>query len=111
MEGKRFLIEFIGGDWDGKTLDSHSRDEIERMHVKQCLFMTDNGTIGKAWHGISMETSSRLAKRAIPTSDLKRPEGGKTHKYTVVERLDEDDDVLVRVEYSVRNPSQDKKTK
>ena len=111
MEEKRILIEFIGGDWDGKTIDSHSPEEEDRHHVQTCLHMTRNGTVGKAFHGMSMQSSDQLARGEITFDDTKRPEGRRTHKYTVVERLDVDDEVLIRMRYSVRDPSREKKAK
>ena len=107
MDEKRILIEFIGGDWDGKTLDSHSPDKAERMYEQSCLFLTRDGTVGKAFHGFSMIAFDRMRKGEISMDDAK-PSGRKTHKYTVTERLDEGDEVLIRLKYSIRDPDQEK---
>jgi hypothetical protein len=101
MAEKRILIEVLGGDWDGRTIDSQSPDETERMHVHTCLHLTRNGTVGKSFHGASMQMSDMLKKGEASTRDWK-PIEGKTHKYTVVERLDEGEEVLIRMKYSVR---------
>lgn len=98
---KRILIEFLGGDWDGKTIDSQSSDETERMHVHTCLHLTRNGTVGRSFHGASMQMSDMLKKGECSLNDWK-PVGGETHKYTVVERLEEHDEVLIRMKCSVR---------
>lgn len=100
MSGKRVLIEFLGGDMDGRTLDSDSSDPSEKKMIESCLAMTDNGTLGRAVHGFSMTTTQAMARGEIAHSDLKRPKG--THQYTVAERLDEGDETLIRMRYSVR---------
>jgi len=106
----RILIEFYGGgDWDGKTLDSHSSDPREAQIAFHYYDFTRNGEIGRAFHGVSMGQFERMVRGEITSSDLKF-EPGKSHKYTVMERLDEGDEVLVRIKYSVRDANKGKET-
>jgi hypothetical protein len=99
MDQQRILIEFIGGDWDGKTLDSQSADDTERQAIDCCLYMTDNGTVGKAFHGGSISMLYSLMKGRQMPERKSEPKG--MHKYTVFERLDEDNEVLIRIRYSI----------
>lgn len=96
--GKRILIEFVGGDFDGRTLDSESPNEHERWLVDSCMSMTHNGTVGCAFHGFSMSTiEARMRGEEVEAGS---PKG--THKYTVLDRLDDGDEVLIRMGYSVK---------
>jgi len=104
VSGRRILIEFLGGDMDGRTLDSTSADSAERRMLESCLALTKNGRVGAAFHGVSMTTAEAMMQGMLSHSDLKSPKG--THKYTVVERLDEGDETLIRMKYSVNPPQQ-----
>jgi hypothetical protein len=102
---KRFLIEFVGGDVDGRTFDSASADPVERQIVQSLLFMTDNGTVDKAFHGVSMLANEALRRGEVEFSNLNFGHSGKTNKYTVAERLEHGDEVLIRMKYSVKEPT------
>ena len=59
-ERKRILIEFFGGDWDGRSLDTESQDPDERRFVHHCFFMTRQGTVARAFHGASLSQFRRV---------------------------------------------------
>lgn len=101
MATKRILIEISGGDADGRTFDSASTDPVERQMVEQLLWLTGNGTEGKAFHGLSISASEELSRGNLTMKDMKRSSDGSTHKYTVLERHEDDDGILIRVGYSV----------
>lgn len=99
MTSARILIEFLGGDWDGKTLDSQSPDEEERELLWGCYDMTGQGTVGGAFHGVSMSQLEGSLKGERSLRNIKLERG--SHKYTVVERVEEGNEILVRLKYSV----------
>jgi hypothetical protein len=100
MSEKRYLIEVIGGDADGRTFDSQSPDATERKMVECLVFMTHDGKVGSAFHGVSMGMEEALWHGKKGIHDWKPTTG--THKYTVVERIEEGNEVLIRLQYSVR---------
>jgi hypothetical protein len=100
MSEKRFLIEIIGGDVDGRTFDSLSADAVEREMVQGLLHMSHEGKVGHAFHGVSIAMIEAMRRGEKGHRDWKPATG--THKYTVVERLDEGDEVLIRLRYSVK---------
>ena len=102
MAEKHICIEFIGGDMDGRTLDSHSGDPNEQWILESCLDMTRNGTVGRAFHGQSLSVMESLMRGELSPTDLRRERPSGTHQYTVSERLDDGEEVLIRMRYSVR---------
>jgi len=102
---QRVLIEFSGGDWDGKTLDSDSQDESERFRVRTILAMTNNGTVGRAFHGLSMAAGEMLRRgeASIKKSQGRGPRP--MHRYTVTGRLDEGNETLIRIRHDVELPT------
>ena len=108
-EQRRYLIEFCGGDWDGKILDSQSEDEQERHRADGCLFMTENGTVGRAFHGRSMVMGEMLARGEISYKDLDAARGPRKgprpmHRYTVTDRKQEGNVTRIKITYDVELP-------
>lgn len=101
MSNKRILIEISGGDADGRTFDSASTDPVEKQMVQSLLWMTSKGTEGKAFHGLSISANEALSRGALNFKDVKASSDGSTHKYTVFERHEDDDGILIRIGYSV----------
>lgn len=100
-EPKRVLLEFIGGgDWDGKILDSQSQDPIEAKFALHYYDLTHQGKVGHAFYGVSMGQVERMIRDGLPPCHVKL-EKGKAHKYEVVERLQEGEEILVRIKYSI----------
>jgi hypothetical protein len=98
---KRILIEISGGDADGRTFDSASTDPIEKQMVQSLLHMTRNGTEGKAFHGLSISACEAMSRGKLAIKNTKASSDGSTHKYTVLERHEDDDGILIRIGYSV----------
>ncbi len=95
---KRTFLEFIGGYWDGKTLDGISGDPTEQDRFRTCQFLTHDFEIGRGFGGPS-EFAQEYAQQ----------HGGKAaaevgfrwaHSYRIVERLEEGDEILVRFKYA-----------
>jgi len=103
---KRILIELSGGDADGRTFDSASTDHIEKQMVEQLLWMTSNGTEGKAFHGLSISACEAISRGTLTMKDAKTSGDGSTHKYTVLVRYEDDDGILIRIGYSVNRQGQ-----
>jgi hypothetical protein len=98
---KRIRLEFSGGYWDGKTLDSQSTDMDEVEWLRTILFLTKNGTKGQAFHGLSPDAARFLASQGWP----KPKGGGSTHQYTVTNKIETDTGIFVTLQYSVRPPN------
>ncbi len=103
---KRILIEFFGGDMDGRIMDSHSADPIECDLVRiysQAFLKSDH----PARHEISYSNLERLMRGEIAFDQVESSTVGKSASYSVVERLDTADGLLIRVRYSSReSPNQ-----
>jgi hypothetical protein len=93
----RFLLEFVGGYWDGKTIDSASQDADERDRVWQCLWLTENGMVGRAYMGVSPAGIEYLKEHGPQAT---RDAGFRiSHVYRIAERLEEGNEVLIRLKY------------
>jgi hypothetical protein len=106
MPEKRTLIEIVGGDCDGRTFDSASIDPYERQIVFGVLQMTQNGTQGKGFQGVSISALEALARGKLALQNIKPSSDGSFHSYTVLKRCEVPESVLIRIEYSVTQPSQ-----
>jgi hypothetical protein len=102
MDEKRHLLEFVGGDVDGRTYDSESSDRIERDIVRTMLRLTDNGAMGGTVLGVSMVVQEKLRRGEMAEEDSKY-DGDSAHAYTVVDRQEDGDVIHVRLRYSVRS--------
>jgi hypothetical protein len=81
----RIVVKFEGGYRDGAMLDSANPSEaIEASGIYQ--LMTDKGTIGKGFRGISWE-------------ELKPISGN--HCYLVSEKIEQDDVITLTMKYEV----------
>ncbi len=97
---KRVLIEMIGGDMDGRTLDSDSADPIEQVQVKMVLSMTKNGTVGHGFNGLSMSAIQALQTGEKTVQDF-GPANAR-HSYMVISRDEHDDKIVIRVRHVYR---------
>jgi len=95
---ERIILEFIGGYWDGKTLDTASSDAEEVMLARGYYLMAHDGRIEAGIEGVSPEAIAFAQKHGWEGAI----EAGfrSTHVYRVVERLEEGQEILVRFKYS-----------
>ena len=98
---KRIILEFIGGYWDGKTLDTASSDPDEASLASGYYLMTHEGTIGKGFEGVSEEAVAYAHKHGWEAAKDVGFRWG--HVYRVIERLEEGDEILVRLKYSLKS--------
>ena len=86
---ERIIIEFIGGDADGKILDSNSNDKIESILAKTLYKGLRNGAIGASLDRAPMDVMERLAKwEQVEIKNLRR------YRYDVIDQLQEGDGVI-----------------
>ena len=97
----RVLIEFIGGCWDGKNLDSQSADEVERTYVTGIYAMTHHGEVGRAFRGFSMDSLDQSRKKGLSMEKFIDAGASANHRYTVTDRIERDNEILIRLEYSL----------
>lgn len=100
---KQILVEFLGGDWDGRTIDSLSGDPLEASLAIMFCEVLHGGTEGKGWKGVSMSQMERARRGELKAEQIDQVT--KTHQYTVVERLEDDNTVYFRMKYSVGQPN------
>ena len=108
MEGsqvnKRIVIEFIGGFKDGDCLRSDSEDPEEvKSALSYYLVFSKQGTIGKRFRAISDARWNEL-EDIVEVTDagpvlMRAPIAGMNHVYEVVDRIEDDDRILVRYQY------------
>lgn len=95
---KRFVLEFLGGDWDGKCLDSQSADHEEVVLAQVFYFKTQDGTVGKGFNQFTDQAIQFACKRG-----WMEPNGAsKGHDYKIIERRDEGDRTRLRLKHASR---------
>ncbi len=80
---KPFILEFIGGCWDGMNLCSHSPDPVELKLAKTCYAETGAGAVGKT--------------TLVPAEYGTRRGSSRGNRYVVVHRMETGGEVLVRL--------------
>ncbi len=81
---KPFILEFIGGCWDGMNLCSESSDPVEVKLAKGCYAETEGGTEGKT--------------TVLPSEYGTRRGTSRGSKYVVVHRMEVGGELLIRLE-------------
>lgn len=91
---KRIIVEFIGGDADGKVYDSESADPSEAQYAGITYIATEGGTIGRGVRSMPLAMKEEL--RAGNTSALK---GYHPHEYRIVDRTEDENEIRIRMQY------------
>lgn len=102
---KRVIVEVIGGDADGLYLDSEDQDSALAEEAKSVYRMTEGGTVGRATAGLSM---GRLIRLRSGDRSAAENHGGHAHYYCVSERIEEDSEILIRLQHSLTHPHKPK---
>lgn len=99
---KRIVIEFYGGDFDGRKWDSFSPDPIESKNAIEfgLTFFREVGG-GLSGMGLARLEASWRGERQLTLAELKPPRDGRFHAYTVTQRLEDESAILIRVEYGI----------
>jgi hypothetical protein len=100
LSEKTIYIEFLGGDMDGRTIDTATATPAENLLIRMIYNMSHGGQIGQGSYGVSMSHIEKTteAGKYVPPSMQKRM----AHQYIVAEREETESEVLLRVRYSVR---------
>jgi hypothetical protein len=91
---KRVVLEFFGGCWNGRSLDSGSSDAEERKLAHGYYFKTEDGTIGHGIKELSPQAHDFARKHGWEDSDEPGYESGEN--YQVVEKVDEAERMVVK---------------
>ncbi len=89
----KIIFEFTGGPLDGKTVEGESgeQDEADRYFA-----LTHHGKVGQRFRIGSDYAIDLLAAEGLKED---RPHHFRRHTYDVTDRLEGDDEVLIRAEY------------
>jgi hypothetical protein len=98
--GDHVLLEFVGGYWDGKFLDNESDDGMEVELANGYYRITDGGAVGQGFSGLLPEAAEFAQVRGWQAEEDAGLAGN--HAYRVAERLEEDNEILVRFQYGVK---------
>ena len=87
------IFEFAGGPHDGKTLQGRMADggDAERYYM-----FTNHGTVGQRFKVASDYTVETLTREQLT---IAKPNRFQRHFYVVTDRVDGEDEILIRVEY------------
>lgn len=94
---KRVVIEFFGGCWDGRSLDTGSSDPQERKLAHGCYFKTEDGTIGRGLEGLSPQAHEFGLGHGW--EDPEQPGYDPGEDYQVVEKVDEAERMVVKLRH------------
>ncbi len=90
---KRLILQFEGGEWDGRRLDSQSADTHEALLAVAYYCVTDQGSVGKACD--ARPTAQWFQPGA---SDPAGSGVSRNCQYRVVQRLEDEERVVVKLE-------------
>lgn len=99
-ETMKIIFEFVGGPMDGKALVGNDTDpppqDGSRDWASAYYTLTDGGAVGKPFwtaSDYSLGLLRTLSEKKLDRLNLQ------AHQYEVTDRLEGDDEVLVRVQY------------
>jgi hypothetical protein len=90
---KRLVLQFEGGDWHGRSLDSQSADTHEALLAAAYYCLTDQGTVGKTCDGRPIAPWFQQDATDPAATDF-----GKACYYRVAQRVEDEERILVRFE-------------
>jgi len=91
-QGKKVLIEFVGGPRDSEFIAHDSPHPWDRVHAQFIWAATSGGVVGRRTIGGSpfgIEMIREMGPDARPQA----------HYYDVMERLEEPNEILIRLKY------------
>ena len=92
------MLEFYGGPWDAKNLDSASEDFDQVAWVRDIRMLTKDCETGQSFQGLNFDIAAQ-----IPPGYWSKLQP--FHQYTVTDRLESDTEVLVRLTYACVAPT------
>lgn len=98
---RRFVLQFLGGWWHGRSLDSQSPDPEERILAQTLYFLASDGKVGGKIAGLSAEAIQFAGKR-----NWEPPEGVPVDPaacdYMVIDRREEGPGTVVVLKHGAR---------
>jgi hypothetical protein len=101
LPSKRIVLEFVGGDADGRVIDSDSATPPERDLIMSVFYLSDGGKVGRWWYGASITQMEQMGRRPVHTLPKSQP--GLFHSYAVVDRQESETELHILLKYSVRD--------
>ena len=94
----KIIFEFVGGPLDGQTVvgNAGQQNEADRYYV-----LTHHGRVGQRFRVASNYAIETLAQEELKEE---KPHHFQPHRYEVTDRIEEDDEVLIRVEHLEQEP-------
>jgi hypothetical protein len=93
---KRINVEVKGGDADGLFLATDDPDSAIADTALMVYQLTEGGTKGRAFAGMSIANNLRLRK-GESLAPFQR--GMQAHYYTVIEQIDEPNEMLIQLQH------------
>jgi hypothetical protein len=104
---KPLCIEILGGgEEDGLHLDTRTQDPVVLQQVQTIYRLTGGGEVGHTMTGMSIANLGRLLNGEHLTP---YQFGGQPHYYTIVERVEDDRELLLQVQYTAGRTTPPKK--
>jgi hypothetical protein len=98
---RQFVLQFLGGCWQGRSLDSESPDHEEMILAQAIYFLVGDGTVGRKIHGLTPEAIRFAAKRK-----WELPEPAKLDPaacdYTVIDRRGDPKKMVIVLKHGVK---------
>jgi hypothetical protein len=95
---KPVVLEFVGGNWDGRSLSTDSDDQQEALLAAACYEICHHGSIGEECAGLSNDavTFARTHGWAVP----KEARWHGIHHYLVTERRETQKEIVVKLSHT-----------
>lgn len=98
-EFKHIRIEFSGGFWCGKTLDSRSPVPQEAELANGYYLMNEQGTIAGLFDRLSMAAVRLIRMRGWSVNEMNQAGFDGRHAYALVERIEYEVEIVLRFRY------------
>ena len=94
---KTIVLEFAGGYWEGKSLNTDSADQEEAFLAAACYEMSHHGAIGGECAALSDDAVTYARIHGWPRSQEGTLRGD--HRYLVTERRETEGEIVVRLRH------------
>jgi len=95
---KAIVLDFAGGDWDGKHLRTDSTDQEEAMLAAACFEMSHHGQIGAQYLGVLGDATVFARNHGWTTSPEGRSQS--SHSYHVTERRETNSQITITFQHT-----------
>ena len=90
---KPIVLNFLGGDWDGRSMRSDSPDQEEAFLAAGCYEMSHHGMVGSECVGLSDDAAAFAQNHGWDAA--KGVSKGDGHHYRVCERRETETEIIV----------------